>query len=70
MHNATHTVPADLLVEAAREAGRQEARRLITHAVESLESQSRARAGASGDGIQAPFDAHAVLGALRRALAV
>jgi hypothetical protein len=60
------TMDNDLLIEAAREAGRAEARRILTDTAALLERQAELRGSMDHPGV--PFDAYAVLGALRAAL--
>ncbi len=67
MHETENaTVDNDLLIEAAREAGRSEARRILNDTALLLERQAELRGSMDHPGV--PFDAHAVLGALRAAL--
>ena len=67
MHETENaTLDNDLLLEAARQAGRAEARRILTDTAQRLERQADLQA--SSDHPNAPFDAYAVLGALRAAL--
>ena len=53
-------------IEAARLAGREEALKVLAELTARLERQSTLRG--HEDASQAPFDAHAVIGALRQVL--
>ena len=65
MHDTENAPTAEVLLEAARQAGREEARRILRETADRLERQARM---GSGDHPTAPLDGYAVLGALRSSL--